>query len=186
MATSFSGGGSRSTRRKPPTLGKQLLNFITCGCFTKRARTHAVVVIGFVWAVRSNDVANWATRAPCNCYISIGKHGILQQNSIYIFTHYLYEYNFGHKTLEYELVTSTTQSYFQNTIICLNTELCFAGFLIIITYDFRTLNFDSVRFHLLSAIPLKTVSQMQKHPCKLADIPVQKGLHLSEVWPFTF
>jgi hypothetical protein len=32
MATSFSGGGSRSTRREPPTLGKQLINFITCDC----------------------------------------------------------------------------------------------------------------------------------------------------------
>jgi hypothetical protein len=28
MATSFSGG---STRREPPTMGKQLVNFITCG-----------------------------------------------------------------------------------------------------------------------------------------------------------
>jgi hypothetical protein len=28
----FSGGGSRNTRREPPTLGKQLVNFITCGC----------------------------------------------------------------------------------------------------------------------------------------------------------
>jgi len=32
MVTSFSGGGSRSTQREPPTLGKQLVNFITCGC----------------------------------------------------------------------------------------------------------------------------------------------------------
>jgi hypothetical protein len=32
MATSFSGGGSRSTQREPPTLGKQLVNCITCGC----------------------------------------------------------------------------------------------------------------------------------------------------------
>jgi hypothetical protein len=32
MVTSFSGGGSRSTRKKPPTMGKQLVNFITCGC----------------------------------------------------------------------------------------------------------------------------------------------------------
>jgi hypothetical protein len=32
MATSFSGRGSRSTRREPQTLGKQLVNFITCGC----------------------------------------------------------------------------------------------------------------------------------------------------------
>jgi hypothetical protein len=29
---SFNGGGSRSTRREPPTMGKQLVNFITCGC----------------------------------------------------------------------------------------------------------------------------------------------------------
>jgi len=32
MVTSFSGGGSRSTRREPPTMGKQLVNFITCDC----------------------------------------------------------------------------------------------------------------------------------------------------------
>ena len=32
MVTSFSGGGSLSTRREPSTLGKQLVNFITCGC----------------------------------------------------------------------------------------------------------------------------------------------------------
>jgi hypothetical protein len=31
MATSFSGGRSRSTQREPPTMGKQLVNFITCG-----------------------------------------------------------------------------------------------------------------------------------------------------------
>ena len=28
----FSGGGSRSTRREPLTLGKQLVSFITCSC----------------------------------------------------------------------------------------------------------------------------------------------------------
>jgi hypothetical protein len=32
MATSFSGGRSRSTQREPPTMGKQLINFINCGC----------------------------------------------------------------------------------------------------------------------------------------------------------
>ena len=32
MATSFSGGRSRSTRREPPTMGKQLVNIITCDC----------------------------------------------------------------------------------------------------------------------------------------------------------
>jgi hypothetical protein len=34
MATGFSGGRSRSIRREPPTMGKQLVNFITCGCKT--------------------------------------------------------------------------------------------------------------------------------------------------------
>ena len=32
MATSFSGGGSRSTLKEPLTMGKQLVNFITYGC----------------------------------------------------------------------------------------------------------------------------------------------------------
>ena len=32
MATSFTGGRSQSTRIEPPTMGKQLGNFITCGC----------------------------------------------------------------------------------------------------------------------------------------------------------
>ena len=32
MATSFSGGRSRSIRKEPPTMGKQRANFITCGC----------------------------------------------------------------------------------------------------------------------------------------------------------
>jgi hypothetical protein len=32
IATSFSGGRSRSTQREPPIMGKQLVNFITCGC----------------------------------------------------------------------------------------------------------------------------------------------------------
>ena len=32
MVTSFSGGGSQSTQRESPTMGKQLVNFITCVC----------------------------------------------------------------------------------------------------------------------------------------------------------
>jgi hypothetical protein len=31
-AISFSGGRSRNTQREPPTIGKQLVSFITCGC----------------------------------------------------------------------------------------------------------------------------------------------------------
>jgi hypothetical protein len=32
MANSFSGGRSRSTRIEPPTMDKQLVSLITCGC----------------------------------------------------------------------------------------------------------------------------------------------------------
>jgi hypothetical protein len=48
----FSGGRNG---REPPTMGKQLVNFITCGCessatffcnLQSRVRTHAVLVIG--------------------------------------------------------------------------------------------------------------------------------------------
>ena len=53
--TSFSGGRSRSTRREPLTMGKQLVNIITCGCessahffcnLQSRVWTHTVLVIG--------------------------------------------------------------------------------------------------------------------------------------------
>jgi hypothetical protein len=54
IATSFSGGRSRSTQIEPPTMGKQLVNFITCGCESNApfcnlqswARTDVVLVIG--------------------------------------------------------------------------------------------------------------------------------------------
>jgi hypothetical protein len=32
VVVSFIGGGSRRTRRESPTMGKQLVSFITCGC----------------------------------------------------------------------------------------------------------------------------------------------------------
>jgi len=32
MTIGFSGGISRSTQRESPTMGKQLVSFITCGC----------------------------------------------------------------------------------------------------------------------------------------------------------
>ena len=55
IATSFSGGRSWSAQREPPTMGKQLVNFITCGCessapffcnLQSRVLTHTVLVIG--------------------------------------------------------------------------------------------------------------------------------------------
>jgi len=56
VVTSFSGGRSRSVRREPQTMGKQLVNFSTCGCessasfcnLQSRARTH---VDRLVWVV---------------------------------------------------------------------------------------------------------------------------------------
>jgi hypothetical protein len=66
MVTSFSGGRSWSTRRKPPIMGKQLVNFITCGCessvpfcnLQSRARTHAVLVIGLYHCRQRAPVGN--------------------------------------------------------------------------------------------------------------------------------
>jgi hypothetical protein len=54
MATSFSGGKKQNTRRKPPTMYKQMLNTLSLaaasrvhifGNLQSRARTHAVLVI---------------------------------------------------------------------------------------------------------------------------------------------
>jgi hypothetical protein len=55
MATSFSGGGSWNTRKEPPTMGKQLPTLSLAAAsrmhpfcnLQNRARTHAVLVIGF-------------------------------------------------------------------------------------------------------------------------------------------
>jgi len=54
MANSFSGGRSRSTRREPPAMGKQLVSFITAAVsrvhpfcnLQSWARTNAVLMIG--------------------------------------------------------------------------------------------------------------------------------------------
>ena len=72
MATSFSGGGRRSTRREPPTMSKQLINCITCGCessapflkYTKPGANPRRIGDILVWVVRSSDLTHWATRAP--------------------------------------------------------------------------------------------------------------------------
>ena len=70
MATSFSGGRSWSTQREAPTMGKQLVNFITCGCesialfffnLQSRVQTHAVLMIG-LYELLSNPT-HWPTRA---------------------------------------------------------------------------------------------------------------------------
>ena len=63
------GGGGRSTRREPPTLGKQLVNFISCGCessapFLQFTKLGANPRYRLVWVVRSNDLTHWAIRTP--------------------------------------------------------------------------------------------------------------------------
>jgi hypothetical protein len=71
-ATSFSGGRSRRIRREPPSMGKQLVNFITCNCewsapflqFTKTGANPHRIGDRLVWVVRqSNHLTHWATRA---------------------------------------------------------------------------------------------------------------------------
>ena len=82
MATSFSGGGSRSTRREPPTMGKQLVNFITCGCESSAPFFVIYKVRGeptpywLVWVVRSNDLTHWATRAPLFIEVDVSSQEI--------------------------------------------------------------------------------------------------------------
>jgi hypothetical protein len=60
------------TRKEPPTMGKQLVNFITCRSesgapflsFTKFGANPRRIGDRLVWVVRSNDLTHWATRAP--------------------------------------------------------------------------------------------------------------------------
>jgi hypothetical protein len=51
MARSFSGGRRWSTWREPPTMDKQLLNYITCGCESSaQIINHLVqVALGFIY-----------------------------------------------------------------------------------------------------------------------------------------
>jgi hypothetical protein len=47
--TSLSGGGSRSTRKKPPIMGKQLVSFITCGCESSAPYVVIILAILSIW-----------------------------------------------------------------------------------------------------------------------------------------
>jgi hypothetical protein len=48
MTTSFSGRRSRSTRKEPPTIGKQLVNFITWGCESSAPFCNLYIIWSFV------------------------------------------------------------------------------------------------------------------------------------------
>ena len=72
MTTSFSGGRSRSTLREPPTMGKQLVNLINCGCEWSEplfvidkagCKTHAVLVIGLYELLVIQLPSSLSTRA---------------------------------------------------------------------------------------------------------------------------
>ena len=67
MATSFSGGGSR---REPPTMGKQLVNFITCGCESSVPLAVQKHVKYLNW--RDDNVRN--TQIPSPNYMHIRGH----------------------------------------------------------------------------------------------------------------
>ena len=71
LATSFSGGRSRSTRWEPPTMGKQLVNFLTCDCessapFFVIYKTDAVLVIG-LFELLGNPTTK-LIEPPGSCY----------------------------------------------------------------------------------------------------------------------
>ena len=68
MVTSFSGGGSRSTWREPPTMGKQLVNIITCDC-ESRAPFLAHLAFAITWhpsVIRRKHVKKPVTILPLN------------------------------------------------------------------------------------------------------------------------
>jgi hypothetical protein len=58
MATSFSGGRSRSTRREPPTMRKQLVNFITSCMHNivlfkgEIAKTMGILIVFLIWCLK--------------------------------------------------------------------------------------------------------------------------------------
>jgi hypothetical protein len=60
MGTSFSGGGSRSTRREPSTLGKQLVSFIACGCESSAPIINVVSIWINILVMSFILIENWA------------------------------------------------------------------------------------------------------------------------------
>ena len=71
--------------KKTPTMGKQLVSFITCGCessvpflwSTKPGLNPRRIGDRLVWVVRSNDLTHWAIRA---LYKLIKSTNLLMQN----------------------------------------------------------------------------------------------------------
>jgi hypothetical protein len=67
----------------------QLVHFFVL--FTKPDANPRRIGDRLVWAVRSNDVANWATRGPCNCYINQSiNQSINQYSNCNLYDHVLH------------------------------------------------------------------------------------------------
>jgi hypothetical protein len=86
-----------STWREPPTMGKQLVNFITCGCESSAPFfvIYAVLVIGLYELLGNlTTLTHWATRTPCTyMYVSQPTYMILlkiyhQDSNYYYFKNF--------------------------------------------------------------------------------------------------
>ena len=64
MSTSLSDGGSQNTKREPPTLGKQLVNFITCGCKSSAPFFSSPVQSSSTGSELMSSPVRWCSRRP--------------------------------------------------------------------------------------------------------------------------
>jgi len=70
MATSFSGGGSG---REPPTMGKQLVKFITCDCESMLCSVAGTTTMGRECHTRRRDFSHGGIRQCSNPRLSESK-----------------------------------------------------------------------------------------------------------------
>ena len=115
MATSFSGGRSRSTRREPPTMGKQLVNFITCGCIlqgkykhTTNVKTDALsrrniicnaIVWFMIWFMVLNATFSNDSDISLRSVLLVEETGVPDENHRHVASHW--------QTLSHNVVSST-------------------------------------------------------------------------------
>jgi hypothetical protein len=95
MATRFSGGRNRSTWREPPTMGKQLVNFITCG--------HESSSLFFV--IYKADVSD----PTCISWIF---NDIIIQLYIIVYNHTPYRCNYHYKQLMQKIMHRSYSTFY--------------------------------------------------------------------------
>jgi hypothetical protein len=74
MATSFSGGGSRSTRREPPTMGKQLVNLNKDVVYIYFVNSYIGNIYSILWSATrlpALAVVCYTATRPVVCYTAI-------------------------------------------------------------------------------------------------------------------